>query len=273
MFFFETLDRLKTLVNPRTENFSLIGNPATACALILAYLYVVKIGGPRWMKHCKPYTIKAFILAYNATMVVANAFLFHGFLTHSYFGGGYSWICQADIHNVASLPLLEYCWWAFMLRMFEFLDTVFFVLRKKDAHVSFLHVLHHSLVVVNGWFFMTFGSLGQPILGVCINSFIHTVMYFYHFLAALGEGPRKYLGWKRYLPLMQIAQFVVFAIFMSVPLFKDFGYQRYLAAVAALEGVLFLNTLCAVLRESMHHLQRLCLPLLRTSTIQFRAKA
>lgn len=35
----------------------------------------------------------------------------------------------------------------FLLKVLDLADTVFFVLRKKESHVSFLHVYHHAIMV------------------------------------------------------------------------------------------------------------------------------
>jgi phosphatidylglycerophosphate synthase len=44
----------------------------------------------------------------------------------------------------------------------------------------------------------------QAALPGSINSFIHVIMYFYYFLAALGPHMQPYLWWKKYLTRMQI---------------------------------------------------------------------
>jgi len=44
----------------------------------------------------------------------------------------------------------------------------------------------------------------QLIFGGLINSFIHTIMYSYYFMSALGPHMQKYLWWKKYLTRMQI---------------------------------------------------------------------
>lgn len=36
----------------------------------------------------------------------------------------------------------------FLLKVLDLADTVFFVLRKKQSHVSFLHVYHHAVMVL-----------------------------------------------------------------------------------------------------------------------------
>lgn len=42
-------------------------------------------------------------------------------------------------------------WRGTMLKLFDLLDTVFFVLRKKQGHVTFLHVRHHVATAVILW--------------------------------------------------------------------------------------------------------------------------
>ena len=37
-----------------------------------------------------------------------------------------------------------------------------------------------------------------------VNSFIHTLMYTYYALAALGPKMQKYLWWKRYMTKLQL---------------------------------------------------------------------
>jgi elongation of very long chain fatty acids protein 7 len=39
-------------------------------------------------------------------------------------------------------------WLYYMAKIIELLDTVFFVLRKKNSQVSFLHLYHHSLMPI-----------------------------------------------------------------------------------------------------------------------------
>lgn len=39
-------------------------------------------------------------------------------------------------------------WLYYIAKITELLDTVFFVLRKKDRQISFLHLYHHTLMPV-----------------------------------------------------------------------------------------------------------------------------
>lgn len=41
--------------------------------------------------------------------------------------------------------MANWMWWAMFLKIPELMETVFFVLRKKNNQASFLHVYHHII--------------------------------------------------------------------------------------------------------------------------------
>lgn len=47
-------------------------------------------------------------------------------------------------------------WWYFFSKIVELLDTVFFVLRKKQSQVTFLHVYHHAITMFFSWGYLKF---------------------------------------------------------------------------------------------------------------------
>ncbi|CAG2064399.1 unnamed protein product [Timema podura] len=54
-----------------------------------------------------------------------------------------------------------------MLKVLDLLDTVFFVLRKKNNQITFLHVYHHAAMVFGTWIAVKFlADLSQGV--VCI---------------------------------------------------------------------------------------------------------
>lgn len=48
------------------------------------------------------------------------------------------------------------CWWYYIAKFTEFLDTLFFLMRKKFQHVSTLHVIHHGCMPFSVWMGMKF---------------------------------------------------------------------------------------------------------------------
>lgn len=52
---------------------------------------------------------------------------------------------------LACLQIASALWWYYISKGVEFLDTVFFILRKKFTQVSFLHVYHHCTMFILWW--------------------------------------------------------------------------------------------------------------------------
>ncbi|KAH9381020.1 hypothetical protein HPB48_008234 [Haemaphysalis longicornis] len=236
-----------SLRDRRLDSWTTITKGSFVFPLLIGYIYVAKVGGPRWMKGRNPYDLKRAILAYNVFVVLASAYFVCRMLPLTYFGGGYSFLCQGVglSNSERDTAILHLNWWYFLVRIAEFLDTFFFVARKKFSHITQLHVVHHSLVVLSGWIWLHFASDGQGIFGLCVNAFVHTVMYSYYFLAALGPGLQKYLWWKKYLTTLQIVQLVIFSTHIALPLLFDCGYPKPLCyigvALLILTIILFLN--------------------------------
>ncbi|KAH8025901.1 hypothetical protein HPB51_014096 [Rhipicephalus microplus] len=127
--------------DPRTAHWYFLGNKTLITLLIVSYVYIVKVGGPRFMKNRKPYDgIKPLIILYNAFMVVGNAYYVYAFFTAAYIRKGYSPICQGIDFNARdedSMALLSLGWSYSMFRILDFLDT--YLLRA--AQEGFARVL------------------------------------------------------------------------------------------------------------------------------------
>jgi len=95
-------------------------------------------------------------------------------------------------------------YWYYITKFVEFADTIFFVLRKKDTHITTLHVIHHGIMPMSVWWGVKFTPGGHSTFFAFINSFIHIVMYFYYGLAAIGPQMHRYLFWKKYMTGMQM---------------------------------------------------------------------
>ncbi|MPC82477.1 Elongation of very long chain fatty acids protein [Portunus trituberculatus] len=58
------------------------------------------------------------------------------------------------------------------------------------------------------WYGVRHHSGGHTTLLIFLNAFVHTVMYLYYLLAAMGPRVRPFLWWKKYLTTLQIVQFL-----------------------------------------------------------------
>lgn len=104
------------------------------------------------MKNRKPYNLKWLLAVYNLAQVVACCYLIFGILSTE-FNIIKFWKCQSVDYdnNQNSITILTYSYHTFFLKLVELIETVFFVLRKKQNQVSKLHVYHHVSTAILGW--------------------------------------------------------------------------------------------------------------------------
>ncbi|VVC28064.1 ELO family,ELO family, conserved site [Cinara cedri] len=211
----ELLDK-ELVFDEEVDSWFLMSTPWPIISIIVVYLlFVLKIG-PNFMKDREPYKLKNIMLCYNIFQTIYNAFILYWlFFTPGSLKYLWNHSCHPIDRNENQFLLHELnkgSWYFFLSKVVDLLDTIFFVLRKKQSQVTFLHVYHHSNMAVTCWAYLRFIKGEQATLPGVINSFIHTVMYFYYFLAALGPQMQPYLWWKKYLTRMQIIQFVIIMV-------------------------------------------------------------
>lgn len=196
--------------DPRTTDRFLLVTPEPALIIITAYLLFVLIG-PKIMNHLPAFNLRPLIIVYNFALVILSSFMSFEFywtarqLNYSYACQGVDWSYSQDEY---SLRLSRVSWLFYFSKIIELADTVFFILRKKNDQVTFLHVYHHSTMILNWWLAAKYLPVGQSFFVGMINSFIHALMYAYYALAALGPHMQKYLWWKKYMTSLQLIQFV-----------------------------------------------------------------
>ena len=64
--------------DPRVRDWLLMSSPAPTLLICLAYLLVVRVLGPIFMKNREPYSLKYPMLAYNLFQVLFNGWIFLG---------------------------------------------------------------------------------------------------------------------------------------------------------------------------------------------------
>lgn len=99
----------------------------------------------------------------------------------------------------------------FLAKMSELLDTIFFVIRKKDRQITFLHMYHHTVMPMISWGATKYYPGGHGTLIGVINSFVHIIMYTYYMFSAMGPQFQRYLFWKKYITTLQMVRFEKFS--------------------------------------------------------------
>uniref|UniRef100_A0A023F7B4 Elongation of very long chain fatty acids protein n=1 Tax=Triatoma infestans TaxID=30076 RepID=A0A023F7B4_TRIIF len=206
--------------NSDINQWFMMESPWPVIGLATFYLFFVLKLGPNFMSNKKAFSLRPLILLYNLVQVVFSSWWsLTALLTISKTKTLTFMECACRPHIVA--PEITYeidsmAWYYLMSKFVELLDTVFFVLRRKQNQITFLHVYHHTNMAVSTWAFTKFVKGIQTLpIGLC-NTFVHILMYGYYLLAALGPKVHKYLWWKKYITRAQISQFLVILIYLGL---------------------------------------------------------
>lgn len=238
----------------------MMSSPLPTLAICVSYAYVVKRLGPRLMENRKPFSLRRTLIAYNLFQTVFSAWIFYEYLQSGWWGS-YSFRCQPVDYTDSpmAMRMARTCWWYYFSKFTEFFDTFFFVLRKKNDHVSTLHVIHHGCMPFSVWMGMKFAPGeyprremaarvtnpttfpgGHSTFFALLNTFVHVVMYFYYMVSAMGPRYHKYIWWKKYLTTLQIVQFIMIMTHQFQLLFTECNYPKSFMVWIGLHGVLFL---------------------------------
>lgn len=147
-----------------------------------------------------------------------------------------------DSTNSTDQILLYLGYTYYISKYIDFLDTIYFVLRKKDTHVTGLHVFHHTMMPFWCYIFFKFSTYTNNGFIPLINAGVHTVMYTYYALAALGPHMQKYLWWKHWITILQLVQFVLCTIHSVYMLLdRTCDCSKILISFQVIHGVLFFH--------------------------------
>lgn len=204
--------------------------PFQFAAIVITYLLLVTRIIPYFMRNRQPFVLKWPILCYNTFMVIINFYFFIEALKRSHFGLLMFDFAYPDSQNVTAKNLddLVVGYWYYCSKFLDWLDTFFFALRKKNSHISFLHLYHHSVVPSFGYLMLRINPFipAMFLFGIC-NTFVHVIMYSYYALTVFGPKIQKYLWWKKYITQLQLGQFAIYVSYGILVIFKQTGYPPF----------------------------------------------
>ena len=145
-----------------------------------------------------------------------------------------------DMADYGEAVITYVCYIYYVSKFVDFLDTIYFVLRKKYSHITGLHLFHHSMMPFWCYVFFKFGPYTNIGFIPLVNAGIHFIMYSYYALASLGPSVQKYLWWKKYITQLQLLQFVAASIHSGYFLFdKSCDCPKFLIFMQFAHSVLF----------------------------------
>ncbi|XP_075224416.1 very long chain fatty acid elongase AAEL008004-like [Lycorma delicatula] len=223
-----TLDAYDSLLNEysdhRVKNWTLMDSPFPTLWLLIFYQYFVRSLGPRLMKDREPFKLDKVMIIYNLVQVLVNMWFVEESFRHIWLKGRYSVICEEVDYSDDPIAILvaNFSWCFYLTKILDLLDTVFMVLRKKMMQVSFLHVYHHTGMVLATWIATKYVAGGHGVMFGTINAFVHMVMYSYYLLTTLYPEYKKSIWWKKHITELQLIQFVLTTLHCSVALFNPY---------------------------------------------------
>ncbi|KAL3470323.1 ELO family [Aspergillus californicus] len=185
----------------------------------LATYYVVVLGGRQLMKNVPAFKLQTAFVLHNFILTVISGGLLALFLEQLlptlWNNGVLHAICDPQGGWTDELVVLYYL--NYLTKYLELLDTVFLVLKKKP--LTFLHTYHHGATALLCYVELV-GRTSVSWVPITLNLTVHVVMYWYYFQSARGIR----IWWKRYITILQIAQFVIdigFIYFASYTFFAS----------------------------------------------------
>ncbi|XP_017012594.2 very long chain fatty acid elongase 1 [Drosophila takahashii] len=206
-------------LQPLVEVPALYKDPWYMITILLVYLYFVTKAGPHFMETRKPYELKKLILVHNVIQVVSCIYVIKEVLFITDNAIYFFWRCRdlgSSPEHVRRYYSLAY--FLFWLKLSELLETVIFVLRKKQNQVSKLHIFHHFSTLTLVYVLINMNRNGTAAyFCVFLNSIVHVIMYSYYFVAAVADKSvvEALTPVKKSITVIQMTQFAL--ILTQVP--------------------------------------------------------
>jgi len=145
-------------------------------------------------------------------------------------------ICDGSIGNVFldQSPMAFYTVIFIFSKYFEFMDTFFLIMRKKQLIT--LHWWHHFSVSV----FCMYGGMSQisiTMFGAVLNYFVHGYMYTYYAFASFGYRPSI---WARPITVLQLTQFIVGLMIACVAVYAKYNRPKCIWQNPSADGMYML---------------------------------
>ncbi|KYQ53357.1 hypothetical protein ALC60_07509, partial [Trachymyrmex zeteki] len=229
----------------QTREWPFVSSLLPLMLITFGYMYFILYAGPRFMKDRPPYELRTFILIYDVIQILVNLWFVKKHLSYGWFSE-FSVIYAPsnpnspnaikvlllsltiiDIYTdnvlyfngcntlyilyiIVTFQLFDLAWWLIFLKLFDYVETCVFVLRKKQNQVSGLHVYHHVCNVVFLWYYLKYILDERGTFIFLLNCAVHVIMYTYYFIAAWSSEFQQTISpIKPLITKLQIVQFIV----------------------------------------------------------------
>eukprot|EP00163_Fabomonas_tropica_P018098 TRINITY_DN3215_c0_g1_i1.p1 TRINITY_DN3215_c0_g1~~TRINITY_DN3215_c0_g1_i1.p1 ORF type:complete len:297 (+),score=77.78 TRINITY_DN3215_c0_g1_i1:187-1077(+) len=187
-----------------TRGALLVDDGRLVIALTLAYLVFIFFG-KKVMANREPFKLTAFSYVHNLFLVCLSSWMAYELIFTAFSAFSTVW-CNDPPAGALGRRMARAVHVFYVSKLYEFMDTVIMVLRKKNAQISVLHVYHHATIFPYWWLIAKTYPGGDCWWTAFLNSSIHVLMYSYYFLSAMGIR----VPWKSWITKGQMLQFCLF---------------------------------------------------------------
>jgi hypothetical protein len=131
------------------DSMPLMSSPVPMLIISAGYLLLVTKLLPKIMDKREALDLTLITRCYNIFQVFCCIFF-----VYEYFRLGWTFPLTFDFNHVplSGVEVFTKVLWAnWILRIIELVETVFFILRKKNNQASFLHIYHHISSIIIIW--------------------------------------------------------------------------------------------------------------------------
>ncbi|XP_034120455.1 elongation of very long chain fatty acids protein 7 [Drosophila guanche] len=213
----------------------MVAEPWFMVTILGLYMYFVTSVGPLFMQFRKPYELKKLIIGHNVMQVLSCIYVLREVFYLSDNSIWMFWKCR----DLGSSPEMvkryfQLSYFLFWVKMSELLETVIFVLRKKQNQVSNLHIFHHFSTLTLIYMLIHYNQNGVAAYYVVfLNSVVHIIMYSYYLVTAVADKKviRALTPIKKSITVIQMMQFCL--------ILTQVGFQTVICGISKVVLVYF----------------------------------
>lgn len=216
--------------------------------ITILYYRIVKHEGPKFMENRTAWKLKSYTRLFNICQVAACTYLvveFYrlGFTLRSTFSS-----CDNFTMDTYK-PNADLCWWLFILKASNLIETVAFVMRKKNNQITTAHVFHHMGTFVFSWVFLKYAFQKFFLFLVVLNTMVHIVTYTYYCLSTFRQCKSFLKAVKPYLSGMQLIEMVILFVRESLSCYQECEQPLIIRVVFLTFGVALLTLFTLLFKQ------------------------
>ena len=134
------------------NNWLMHDGPYKLLLISFSYLLAIRFG-IEWMRYRKPFEIRLPMFMFNVLLVAINLYFFYASFWWTNNGQDLFnfHFPSANDFSERTQQIINLYYYYQISKFIDYIDTVFLVLRKKNDHITVLHVYHHFSVPIVGW--------------------------------------------------------------------------------------------------------------------------